>query len=1210
MSIDVHVRAHPLMGRAQSLTLPLGLTVEGIVARAAPGLAHATVVLVREGHAWVVKPEHYARVRPTPGTAVFVQPHVGATAVFGLAVTWLTGLGLSTAAATLVVAGAAIALSVGAYLLTQAFIGGDTDPANRTADKQNPTLRGLQNIYPTMGTPVPMVLGRHRMAAVKTASGYTQFQGQKSYRIERMTFGIGPVALEDLKIGTTEIAKFTDVQIQLRNVDRTETLARIPALANLDVDWLDDGDPMTLYSRDIFEDPDSAKLDQNVRVTRTTPANTIAAHVRFYFAGLVLIDEQNEKQPRWRQIGVYYRPASGGAWTTVSEKWYKGKTTSILRFGAYIRFPSAGEWDVSIMRLSEDSEDIQIQDDSYLEAVQSIQPGTLPSPTGVAEITLRIKATDQINGALDPINAIVQQMAPKWTGASFTAPTPIRHPADIYVNLLRGDMRRRKVADADIDLAGIRAWRNAWPDWRCDRIVTQDMQLGDLCRQVLATGLAMPLHKDGKYGVLTDRAAEPAVQVFSPRNTADMQATWTPAPEVHGLKLPFTSEKAGWDTDEVTVYANGYTAANATLIETVEFPGLVRGEFESVDRIAKLGYYHLAQLKLRTTEVTFSTDLDHLVCARGDPVIFTTPVLRNQVGMGRIAALTRSGSDIATLTLDDSLPGVADGYAAFILLRSEAESRLQYVAATKAGQGFTVEAGSGIALDGGAFDADLVARGDLATVYAAETEPAKWLVKDIAPDYGERARLTLVEATEVPLGDLDRPLPDYDPKVISINEPMNLRGAIEYAGGQLYVVARWDSLDYGQDRSYRAVFEDGEGDPVDTWYGADTTARIPVQSVVFDTFTATIAALQADGRWGPTKSVQISTEPFFAPPATVDGFAGQTSAGQIHLSWSSGASNIDSYEIRYSPVTSGATWASSVPIQPTVRTTRTTVPARNGTYLIKAKTVTGAQSTAASTVVVTSAGTLPNAIESVEFAPAFSGDLEPGIAVISDILTFAADNDLTVITDLLAEDNLLTSYRTATQAVFTSDEVIDLGAVDTARVSVDVTVIGYYGDFDLLLVDDVSLIPDALGGGDGEWSLTVQISTTDDDPSGSPTWSDWTDLVVGDYRARGFKFRLVFVAADPQVIVEVSACEVTVDMPDRIEKGANVSCPSGGLTVSFATPFRAVPAIVIDGQGLPTGARAIRSSVTASSFDLKFVDSGGADISATFDWHAIGYGQQ
>lgn len=1209
MSIDVQVRAHPLLGQADHTTVPAGLTVAGIVTRVST-MRHAEVVLLRDGHAWPVRREYHDKVRPVPGTTVIVQPRVGATAVFGMAVTWLAGAtALTTTGATLVVAGVAIVVSVAGLLLTRSFLSADADPNQRAADRENPTIRGLQNIYPSMGTPVPMVLGRHRMAAVKTATGYTELDDQTVYRVERMTFGVGPVLIDDLKIGTTEIAKFKDVQLQFRNVDRTETLARIPALANMDVDWLDDDDPMTLYSRDIFEDPESAKLDHNVRVTRTTPANTTAATVRFYFTGLVGIDDDNAKQPRYRQIGIYYRPASGGDWVTVSEHWYKGETTSVLRFGKYINFPEPGEWDVSVIRLSEDDDDVRVQDDSYLEALQSRQPGTLPSPSGVAEVTLRIKATDQINGALDPLNAIVWQMAPFWNGSAFTAPTPIRHPADIFVHLLRSDIRRRPVADAKIDLDGIRAWRLAWPDWRCDMVVTSDIQLGDLCRQVLATGLAMPIHKAGKWGVLTDRSAEPAVQIFSPRNTADMQATWTPSPEVHGLRMMFTSEKAGWDNDEIIVYANGYSAGNATIVETIEFPGLALGRYESIERITRLGYYHLAQLKLRTTQVSFTTELDHLVCTRGDPVIFTTPVLRNQVGMGRVSAVTFSGDDIATLTLDDTLPGVPDGYEAHVVLRGSAGA-LQYVTAIKAGRGFTVTAGSGVAMDGGAFDANLVARGDLATVYEAETEPAKWLVKDIAPDFGERARITLAEATEVPLGDLNRPLPTYDPRVLSINEARGITGGFEYANGVLSVVVRWQALDYGQETMWRVTLENGAGAAVGTSTGADRIAKFPVQAVVADTFTAEISARLPNGTWGPIKSVGISTASFFAPPATVAGFAVQVAAGQIHLNWRSGETNVEYYQVRYTPATTGATWASAVPVVPVLRATRTSVPARNGTYLVKAVTATGQESATASSVVVTSAASLPNAIETLALAPDFDGDLDPGLAVVSGDLIFAADNDILALDDILLEDNILTSYRTANTGIYTADDVIDLGTVDTAQISAEIEALAYYDDFDILLIDDITQTPDLLGAADGEWSLTAQVSTTDDDPTGSPTWSDWSDIVVGDYRARAFRFRLVFESLDPQVLVAVSECDFIVDMPDRVEKGANVSAPSGGVTVTFQTPFRAVPSIVVDGQGLPTGARSIRSAVTASSFHQKFVDSGGSDISATFDWQAIGYGQQ
>ena len=40
----------------------------------------------------------------------------------------------------------------------------------------------------------------------------------------------------------------------------------------------------------------------------------------------------------------------------------------------------------------------------------------------------------------------------------------------------------------------------------------------------------------------------------------------------------------------------------------------------------------------------------------------------------------------------------------------------------------------------------------------------------------------------------------------------------------------------------------------------------------------------------------------------------------------------------------------------------------------------------------------------------------------------------------------------------------------------------------------------------GDTNATLFIATTDDDPSGSPTFTDFRDFVVGEYSAHALKF--------------------------------------------------------------------------------------------------------
>ncbi len=1207
MPVEVIFQSHPMSAEQDRRKLPDGLTIAGIIAQVSLGKYH-DVVLVRGEHMWNVKPEHFGRVRPTPDTIVIVRPRVRAAALVPVVAGWLGGIGITGMAATVI---AGFAISAVVYLATTLMFGAGSSASQSQMqqDKENPTIRGLQNVSPTIGTPLPMVLGRVNMAAVKTATGYTQTVGQQQYRIERMTFGVGPVALDELKIGTTLITKFKDVSLQFRNVDETLTRAAMPGLAAMDCTFLSDSDPMTLYSLDLFEDADGARLDYLVPLERTTPADTARAIVQIAFNGLVKLTNSNGKEARVRQIGVYYR-ASGSSdpWITASEENYKGRTTATLRFGVPITFPTTGAWDIKVVRLSEDDEDSSVRDDSYLLAIQSIAPGALPSPAGIAEVAIRVLATDQISGTLDPINAVVQQLAPVWTGSAFGSPEPVRHPADIYVQLLRGPMRKKPVADAKILLDQIKAWKEAWPGWTCDRVITSDIQLGQLIREVLACGLVMPAQPNGKYSVLTDKSDQPAVQMFTPRNVANINGTMTPAPKVHAFRMPFISERAGWQEDQVLVYANGYDASNATEIETLEMPGLVLETGGSIEKIARIGYYHLAQLQTRTTEISFQVDLEHLICTRGDPVIHVSDLLKNELINGRVAEVVRSGSTIVSIGLDNTK--LADGVVGHVMVRASS-GVLQYVTATLTGGLWVVTPGSETRYSpAGAFDADEIQPGDLAIVYEYATAPQKWLVRDIAPEYGEIATLTLVPATEVPLNDLTRPLPEFSPVVTYLNDPINLVGSVEYEDGAIYVLVRWSARALDGAQTYRVTLDDSSGNPVGHVIVADQTARFQVQSAFAETFVAKVAARRSTGLYGEAQSLLISSASQFAAPSSVANFQSRVVGDQIYLTWARGAANIDYYELRYSSQTTGATWGTSVPVVPIARGEQVQVAARNGTYLIKAVTYQGAQSTDAVAVVVTSANAPQNAVETLTLDPNFAGTMNNGLVVLDGELLFASDGDIFDAPDMYEVADMFTWGRTQLSVIYTSSEIVDLGAVDTARVSADVAAYGFYPNYNTFDIDDLFSVPDMFGGADGQWSISVQISVTDDDPAGAPVWSDWTDLVVGDYRARAYRFRLSFAVIDPQILVKVTGFSATVDMPDRREDGADVTVPVGGVTISFSPSFRAITSLTVNPQGLPSGGTWEISGKSAAGFTITLFDSGASSVAGTFDYQAIGYGRQ
>ena len=114
-----------------------------------------------------------------------------------------------------------------------------------------------------------------------------------------------------------------------------------------------------------------------------------------------------------------------------------------------------------------------------------------------------------------------------------------------------------------------------------------------------------------------------------------------------------------------------------------------------------------------------------------------------------------------------------------------------------------------------------------------------------------------------------------------------------------------------------------------------------------------------------------------APPADVEDFACNIIGSDAHLSWTQIADlDLAYYQIRFSTLTSGASWANSVSLVEKVArpATSVTVPARVGSYLIKAVDKNGNLSSN-ETIIATNISTIGNfnAVASQTESPTFSG---------------------------------------------------------------------------------------------------------------------------------------------------------------------------------------------------------------------------------------------
>jgi hypothetical protein len=351
-----------------------------------------------------------------------------------------------------------------------------------------------------------------------------------------------------------------------------------------------------------------------------------------------------------------------------------------------------------------------------------------------------------------------------------------------------------------------------------------------------------------------------------------------------------------------------------------------------------------------------------------------------------------------------------------------------------------------------------------------------------------------------------------------------------------------------------------------------------------------------------------------APPSDVTDFSCNIIGGDAHLSWQQ-ITDLDLayYQIRYSTQTSGASWANSVSLVEKVArpATSVTVPARVGSYLIKAIDKNGNYSSN-ETIIATNVTAIGNynAVATQTESPTFSGTKnqtvvsEGTLRLDSSELFDSATGNFDSATSFF--DSGVTSFDLYSEGNYVFANPIDIGAVHTSRVTASITQTSDNLDdlFDLRTGD----FDDAGSNFDGDTPANcnahLEIALSND----NITYTDFRNFVVGDYTARYYKFRVFLRSFDLASTPVISALSVSIDMPDRIFSGNDISSGTSTYTVSFTNPFYSVNyAVGITAQGLATGDYHLLTNKTINGFDLAFKNSGGTGISKTFDYIAKGY---
>ena len=1031
----------------------------------------------------------------------------------------------------------------------------------------------------------------------------------------------GSHVITEEQIGETALTNFQDVtEENFFNGNSTDTSNLIPNITT------ENSLNITLNSGDPFQ-------------TQTTAPDVNEFDVQVSFNGLIRYSDDGKRESLTVQYEIRYRPTSGGSF--VAQTFLESRSTNAA-FSISKRFVVAeDQYDVELRKIAvflgaitAIDTNSQLADESSGQVLagmtwtnlRSIRNDNPVNLDGVSLKAIRIRGTEQLNGSIDQYNCIASRRIPDWDGVSWVPDQETSNPASIFRYILLAEEAREPIPLSEIDQDSIQLWHdfcategftyNAYIDFQTDRET--------LLKEVAASGLAGPSIVDNKYSVIIDNIKNNIVQHISQRNSYDYHYEKVFNTLPHGFRIAFINKDKDYLQDEIIVYDDGFDATNATRLEQLDFPGVV-----DTQALYKLARHRLAEVRLRPDMHTVTMDVENLVATKGDRVKFSHDVALIGVGSGRVLQLIDDGLNVISVLLDETLSLSNDNHSIEFRLSTGNTLTVAISNANQVTNQFDFVTQVPLA--------NAPAIGDLATVGVTEAVTLDCIIQSIEPQNDFAAMVKLVEYAEGVFTASQGTIPVYDnlvtlppefrqplpPELIAIQsdefvQVRNLDGSIS---SRLNISLRNNNL--FSVTTIAKIRQIGSTE-YDT---AETLTLSPTRVIIEGLDEGNLYDIQIFYRRDEaiaypgvvlSEPLQINGYRFIgesSAPPSVENFDITVRSDSVFLSWQTvNVIDLAGYEVRFQPVTTGATWGSGLPLNVAISKEQTsvTVPSDIGTYMIKAFDRSGNFSEN-ETLAITTVGALENInlVLTVQESPAWGGTFDGTVNDGGDLKLAGSDtiDDWGLVDDIFQWDFGESGLLGLGSYFFAAP--VDLGEIYTSIITANLAITAV-NELDLIdswnLIDERSTFDNA---NPDKYNVILEVRTTNDDPSGSPVWSVWQPLrTLSEYTARGFEFRLLLSSTDVGITPVISNCTLSIDMPDRIASEDDIVIMAGGDSVVYDFAFREPPKgpeITID--DLQTGDYYVISNRTASGFDIEFFNSSAVSVERTFSYITKGFGR-
>ena len=316
--------------------------------------------------------------------------------------------------------------------------------------------------------------------------------------------------------------------------------------------------------------------------------------------------------------------------------------------------------------------------------------------------------------------------------------------------------------------------------------------------------------------------------------------------------------------------------------------------------------------------------------------------------------------------------------------------------------------------------------------------------------------------------------------------------------------------------------------------------------------------------------------------------------------------------IRHSSLTTGAQWKDSqeIVVAAAGNQTQKIVPLLSGTYLIKFEDDGGRESPAPG-----SSDSDWNNTRVTTNLPAPSERLIVG-TVDEHTPNFTGSKTNTAYDSALDALKLtVTSNATATSGEYIFANSVDLTQPYDVNLRKTLKasnfILNSLWDSRTDLIDTWGYI-DAVGGltEATKCNAAVYVRSTNDNPSGSPTWSAYKEFSNVLITGRAFQFKAILTSNDTNQNIAITELGATLELQGRTESiSTPVTTGSSQYTVSFANPFKQTPTVVVTPTNQQTGDFFELANISRTGFQVTF-KNGSSAVARSFVWAASGFGKE